>query len=299
MARVKLHLLQVAVAVALLGLWELAAKAGWVSELFVSDPITVARTTWDLLGDGSTYGDLWVTTREILIGMVIGVVAGVVCGILLGLKPYAYRVVSPIIGTLYTLPRLALLPLFVLWFGLGQGSKIALVVSLVFFSMLLNTYSGVREIDPRLRDAVRLMGGGRGAVVKEVLIPATLPWILAGLRVSLVFAVTGAVIGEMMAGQSGLGYLITARGQLFDTKGLLALLVIVAALAIVLNALITMAENRLTFWKKSQTRDVIRRRGRAGRAPVVAGLDLAAPDPAETPAAAESTVDGGVRGGAR
>jgi NitT/TauT family transport system permease protein len=299
MARVKLHLLQVAVAVALLGLWELAAKAGWVSELFVSDPITVAKTTWDLLGDGSTYGDLWVTTREILIGMVIGVAAGVTCGILLGLKPYAYRVVSPIIGTLYTLPRLALLPLFVLWFGLGQGSKIALVVSLVFFSMLLNTYSGVREIDPRLRDAVRLMGGGRGAVVKEVLIPATLPWILAGLRVSLVFAVTGAVIGEMMAGQSGLGYLITARGQLFDTKGLLALLVIVAALAIVLNALITMAENRLTFWKKSQTRDVIRRRRRTGREPVVAGLDLSAPDPAETLAAAESTVDGRVRGGAR
>jgi NitT/TauT family transport system permease protein len=270
LAKLKLTIWQALVIVAFLALWEIAAKAHWVSRLFVSDPVKVGKETWHLLLQAATYHQIWITAQEILLGMAIGVVAGVASGVALGVKPYAYKLVAPVVGTLYTLPRLALLPLFVLWFGLGQGSKVALVVSLVYFSMLLNTYSGVREIDQRLIDAVRLMGGGRWAVVKEVLVPATLPWILAGLRVSLVFAVTGAVIGEMMAGQDGLGYLITARGQLFDTTGLLALLVIVAILAIILNALITMAENRLTFWKTGRPRGG----GRGRRVPSTVALEM-------------------------
>jgi NitT/TauT family transport system permease protein len=252
MERLKLHLLQILAAAALVGLWELAAELHWVNQLFVSNPGSVARSTWHLVTHATTYAAIWVTTQEILLGMLIGCVAGVATGVALGVYPYAYRVFSPIIGTLYTVPRLALLPLFVLWFGLDKSSKVALVVSLVYFSMLLNTYSGVREIDQRLVDAVRLMGGGRATILREVMLPSTMPWILAGLRVSLVFAVTGAVIGEMMAGSAGLGYLITARGQLFDTSGLLALLVIVAVITVVLNGAITALEKRLTFWKNDQ-----------------------------------------------
>jgi NitT/TauT family transport system permease protein len=266
MRRLKLLVHQTIAILALLALWQLVVEIGLVDPLYVSTPTKVAAEFVDLIGDGSTYPAIWVTTQELLIGLAIGSAAGIASGIVLGVKPYWNAVASPIIGTLYTMPRLALFPLFVLWFGLGMPSKIALVVSLVYFSMLLNTYAGVREVDRRLIDTVKLMGGGRWTVAREVIVPSILPWLLAGLRVSLVFAVTGAVIGEMLAGQEGLGYLITARGQIFDTPGMLALLAIVAIMAVLLNGAIGMLERWLTFWKDVERADGTprRRRSRAG-----------------------------------
>jgi NitT/TauT family transport system permease protein len=149
---------------------------------------------------------------------------------------------------LYTLPRLALMPLFIVWFGIEEESKIALVVSLVVFVMLMNTYTGVRSVPVALVDEVRLMGGKTKDVIRHVYLQATLPWIITGVRISLVFALAGAIVGEMFAAKYGLGYLMTRYSNLFRSDGMVALLAIIAVVAIVLNGLLTLAERRLVFW---------------------------------------------------
>jgi NitT/TauT family transport system permease protein len=244
---------RLAVIVALLAVWQLVVSVGLVDEFYLSKPTVVFADLARLLAEPAVHQHLLVTSRELLVGLVVGAVAGVAAGLVMGAIPALYEATSPVIATLYTLPRLALLPLFVLWFGIGEGSKVALVVSLVFFSMLLNTYSGMRGVDRSLVDAVRLMGGGRWAVLREVTLPAIAPWLVAGLRISLVFAVTGSVVGEMMVSKEGLGFLLIQKSGTFDTAGVLAILVIVAVVANVLDVLFSAVEKRARRWSRDGT----------------------------------------------
>ena len=242
----------VAIAV-LICLWQLVSDTGVISSFYISKPTLVASHLRDLLGQHDFQNGLKVTSEEVLLGLLIGAASGIVVGLGLGALPILFDITSPIITTVYTLPRLALLPLFVLWFGIGEASKVALVVSLVFFSMLLNTYTGMRGIDLQLVDAIKLMGGRRRAVLRQVILPSILPWLVAGARISLIFAVTGAVVGEMMVSSAGLGYVLVQRSNAFDTSGVLAILVVVAVMANILNAVFTWIENRATRWGRAAT----------------------------------------------
>ncbi|MGV9869244.1 ABC transporter permease [Rhodococcus koreensis] len=243
----RMPFIQISVFIALLFVWYMLSWSGVVDRFYVSDPLLVLEAFRDLVTTPSTYGHLRITLQEIILGFAIGAAAGVMVGMILGIRPFVYRAISPIFTTFYTMPRLALLPIFVLWFGIGIWSKIALIVSLVFFSMALNTYTGVRRLDLNLIDAVKLMGGGRLDLLREVIFPSILPWLLAGLRISLIFALTGAVVGEMMISEGGLGYLITQRSAVFDTTGVLAILVIVALAAMVFDGFFTLLERRYAF----------------------------------------------------
>lgn len=244
-----LRLGQVLLLALLLGAWELAVQTGAAREVLVSRPTAIWEELVELAGSERLYRAAWVTTKEILAGLAIGSLAGVACGLLFALRPNVYRLLQPFVTTIYTVPRTALVGLFVIWFGLGEMSKIVLVVSLVFFSMLFNSHSGIANVDKHLVAAVRLMGGGAKDVIRHVYLPSAAPWIFAGLRISLIFALTGAIVGEMLASRDGLGFLLQGYAALFNTAGVFAVLVIVALFANLLSVLLNLAERVLIRWK--------------------------------------------------
>ena len=167
-------------------------------------------------------------------GFIIGSVGGVVLGIWLGVSPFASRLLNPYLNALNALPKVALAPLFVLWFGLGIESKIALAAVLVLFLVFLNTFAGVREVDQDLIDGARLMRATRVQVIAKVIIPSAMSWVFAGLKISVPYALIGAVLGEMIAANRGLGYLVQFSGSQFDTAGVFAVLFVIALLAVAL-----------------------------------------------------------------
>ena len=144
---------------------------------------------------------------------------------------------------------MALAPLFVLWFGLGIESKIALAAALVLFLVFLNTFAGVRQVDQDLIEIARLMKATRLQVIAKVIVPSAMSWMFAGLRVSVPYALIGAVIGEMVASNKGLGYLVQFSGAQFDTAGVFAVLIVIALLAMTLNFLVDAVQNHLEQWR--------------------------------------------------
>ena len=165
-------------------------------------------------------------------GFLIGAVGGAILGVWLGVSPFASRLLNPYLNALNALPKVALAPLFVLWFGLGIESKIALAAVLVLFLVFLNTFAGVREVDQDLIDGARLMRATRTQVILKVIIPSAMSWVFAGLKIAMPYALIGAVLGEMIAANRGLGYLVQFSGSQFDTAGVFAVLFVIALLAV-------------------------------------------------------------------
>ena len=177
-------------------------------------------------------------------GFFIGAVGGAILGVWLGVSPFASRLLNPYLNALNALPKVALAPLFVLWFGLGLESKIALAAVLVLFLVFLNTFAGVREVDQDLIDGARLMRATRAQVIAKVIIPSAMSWVFAGLKISVPYALIGAVLGEMIAANRGLGYLVQFSGAQFDSAGVFAVLFVIALLAVALNFLVEMVQHR-------------------------------------------------------
>jgi NitT/TauT family transport system permease protein len=241
-------LCQVALGIALLFVWQ-GVSGRLVDNFFISNPIDVGRrlVTWTL--SGSIFLHLWATLYATLVGFVIGAVGGMVLGVWLGVSPFMGRLLNPYLWALNALPKVALAPLFVLWFGLGIESKIALAAVLVLFLVFLNTFAGVREVDQDLIDSARMMRASRLQVIRKVIIPSALSWVFAGLKISVPYALIGAVLGEMIAANRGLGYLVQFSGSQFDTAGVFAVLIVIALLAVVLNLAVEIVQGRMERWR--------------------------------------------------
>lgn len=239
---------QVALGLGLAGVWQ--ALSGWVvDDYFVSNPASIAQRLFKWTVDGSIFVHVAATVYATLLGFLIGTVGGLVLGVWLGLSPFTSRLLDPYLSALNALPKVALAPLFVLWFGIGIESKIALAAILVLFLVFLNTYSGVREVDQDLIDCVRLMRANRFQVLTKVIIPSTASWVFASLKISVPYALIGAVLGEMIAANRGLGYLVQFSGAQFDTAGVFAALVVIAVLAVVLNGVVGVFQKRAERWR--------------------------------------------------
>jgi NitT/TauT family transport system permease protein len=239
---------QTALGLAILFVWQ-GISGRLVDNFFISNPVEVGErlVSWTL--DGSIFLHLWATLYATMVGFVIGSVIGAVLGIWLGVSPFASRLLNPYLNALNALPKVALAPLFVLWFGLGIQSKIALAAVLVLFLVFLNTFAGVRQVDQDLIDGARLMRATRMQVVVKVIGPSALSWLFAGLRVSVPYALIGAVLGEMIASNRGLGYLVQYSGAQFDTAGVFAVLIVIALLAMALNFIVDIVQNRMERWR--------------------------------------------------
>lgn len=239
---------QVALGVVILLLWQ-GASGRLVDNFFISNPIDVGRRLLDWIADGSLFIHIWATVYATVLGFIVGSIGGVVLGIWLGVSPFTSRLLNPYLNALNALPKVALAPLFVLWFGLGIESKVALAAVLVLFLVFLNTYAGVREVDQDLIDGARLMKATRTQVITKVIIPSAMSWVFAGLKISVPYALIGAVLGEMIAANRGLGYLVQFSGSQFDSAGVFAVLVVIALLAVALNFLVEFVQHRMQQWR--------------------------------------------------
>jgi sulfonate transport system permease protein len=239
---------QVVLGILILLAWQ-GASGRLVDDFFISNPVEVAERLWQWIADGSLFLHIWATVYETLMGFIIGAVGGVILGLWLGVSPFTNRLLSPYLNALNALPKVALAPLFVLWFGLGIASKIALAAVLVLFLVFLNTFAGVREVDQDLIDGARLMRATRVQLIAKVIIPSAMSWVFAGLKISVPYALIGAVLGEMIASNRGLGYLVQFSGSQFDSAGVFAVLIVIALLAVALNFLVEMVQHRMQLWR--------------------------------------------------
>lgn len=179
----------------------------------------------------------------------IGGLTGVLGGFLLARRPLLSAVLDPYIRVANSLPRVVLAPIFLLWFGLGIWSKVALGVTVVFFIVFFNTYQGVRDVDPVLLNNVRMLGANERQLTRHVLIPSALSWIFSSLHISLGFAIIAVVVGEYLGSSSGIGYMIAQSEGVFDTTGVFAGMTILAAFVLAAGALVTRLEQWLLRWK--------------------------------------------------
>ena len=229
-------------------LWQ-GASGRLVDSFFISNPLDVGKRLIGWIADGSLFLHIWATVYATLMGFVVGAIIGRRAGIWLGVSPFTSRLLNPYLNALNALPKVALAPLFVLWFGLGIESKIALAAVLVLFLVFLNTYAGVREVDQDLIDGARLMKATRVQVIAKVIIPSAMSWVFAGLKISVPYALIGAVLGEMIAANRGLGYLVQFSGSQFDSAGVFAVLIVIALLAVALNFLVEIVQHRMQQWR--------------------------------------------------
>ena len=224
---------------AALALWEGAAAAGHVDEFFFSRPSLLWAEFRDMVASGTLARHLATTGQEAGLGLLFGGV----------LAPRVSRALMPLMTGLNGLPKLALGPLFIIWFGLGLQSKVLIATLMVFFLFAFNLYSGVHSVDPALVSAVRLLGGSRGQVLRKVLWPACLPWLLASLRTGLGLALSGAIVGEYLGSTQGMGWLLSAAGDVYNAQRVLCCVLVLVVLIILLDGVVRLLERRLLRWQ--------------------------------------------------
>ncbi|EON11845.1 MULTISPECIES: ABC transporter permease [Pandoraea] len=245
--------LRVAILVIGLGGWELSARLGWIDPFFFSQPSLIVQQIYDWCVEGTSQGPLWtqvlVTLEETVLGFLIGGVAGVICGIVLGRNKLLSDVFSLYIQIANSIPRVVLGSIFVIAFGLGMASKVALAVVMVFFVVFANAFQGVREADRYMIANAQILGASRRQVTMSVVIPSALSWILASLHVSFGFALVGAVVGEFLGSKQGIGLLISTAQGAFNASGVFAAMIVLAVVALGADYLLTSLEKRLLKWR--------------------------------------------------
>jgi len=237
-----------AILIALLGIWELASGT-LTSKFWVSSPSAISGMLLKWTNDGSLWVHLRATLSAMMAGYVIGAAGGIVMGLVLGFLPQLQRVLAPYISALYALPKIALAPLFVIVLGIGIESKIALVAITVFFLALYNTLDGVRDVDRDLMRALGLMGATRTEIVRKALIPGTLPWIFTGLRIAVRYALTAAILGELIASNQGIGYLIEFSAGQYNSTGVFAAVSVLVVCSVILTEILRRTEAFTQRWR--------------------------------------------------
>lgn len=233
----------------LLGLWEAAVYFGLSNPLFTSSPTRIFRAGYAMFADGSIYRHLAVSGLELFVGYSLAIVVAVPVGILFGWYRRLNACFDPIISALYVTPRIALVPLIVIWFGIGLGSKFAIVFLGAIFPILINTIAGVRTVDRDYIKVGRSFGANDWQMFTTVVMPAAVPFIITGLRLGLGHALIGIVVGELYAAQAGIGYLIAISGATFQTDRLMVGIIIIAIAGVSLTGLLRLVERRFDKWR--------------------------------------------------
>lgn len=235
----------------LLSLWELSSGR-FIDPFWISSPSRVFGYLWEVTSDGSIFAHLAITLYETFTGFFIGSLTGIGFGFLLARKEILAQVLDPFIVAFNGIPRIALAPIFIIWFGIGPNSKIILVVIVVFFLTFFSTYSGVKGVDIELKNILRIMGASERQILFKVTVPGTIPWITTGLKLSVPYALVGAVVGEFIAASKGLGYLINYNTSLFSTTGALGGILVLALVVVVCNEIIERTEAHLLRWRPKE-----------------------------------------------
>jgi sulfonate transport system permease protein len=233
----------------LLALWQFGSSTGFISPRVLAAPAAVLSTAWQLLGSGELQQHLWVSLNRVVRGLALGCSIGVSLALLAGLFRLGEDVLDPPIQMLRTLPVLALVPLFILWFGIGETPKIALVALGTFFPIYLNTYAGIRSIDARLVEAATSLGLHRAGLITHVILPGALPSALVGLRYSLGVAWLVLVISEQINASAGIGYLMTNAREFLRTDIIVVGLAVYSLLGLGSDVFVRTLERKILGWR--------------------------------------------------
>ena len=244
--------LRFVVLLAICAAWEFIAAAKIIDPFFISRPSAILGRLAAWTRDGTIFMDTLVTLAEAAIGFVLAAFAGISAGLVLARYRLLDAVTRPYVDVINTIPRIALAPLFVLWFGLHIQSKIALVFSVAVFSFLINAYSGAKSVDPEFVRMARSLGASRREVIQKIVLPSMVPWLLAGARLSVAYSLAAAVVGEIVASNQGLGFRIAFAAGAIDTAGEFAALLVLALVAWLANVGVERLEARLLRWKAIQ-----------------------------------------------
>ena len=254
--RAILAVARLAIVAVLLVSWQLCVNAKIVDPFFWGEPTGVWSDLKDWVTVGTSQGSLgdqiMVTLEEAVLGFIIGSILGVVCGIALGRVRLLSELFAPFLKAANSIPRIILGSIFTVAFGFGIQSKVILAVVLVFFGVFFNAFQGAREVDRNLIANARLLGASRWKVTRDVVLPSAFTWILASLHISFGFALIGALVGEILGANQGLGLLIRSSQNNFDMNGVLAGMVLVAFIALTAEGLISLLERRLLRWRPPQ-----------------------------------------------
>lgn len=241
-ADLRIALWRLGLAVVVFGAWEAVVAVGWLNPFWASSPGRIAVALLDIVREPLFATHVLTTLTELVAGFLIGAVLGIAIGFVLAEWPVAEQVLAPYLAALNSLPRVALAPLFILWLGIGMGSKIVMAATLVVFIVIGNTLAAARNVDPDMLTVARLLGAGRGALFIKVVLPASAPVVFAGLRLGVIYSMLGAVVGEMIAANSGLGYMLSFYAGSFQVSHLMATLAILVALSTLLSGAMTWIE---------------------------------------------------------
>jgi NitT/TauT family transport system permease protein len=245
---VPLWVWQVAFGVCVLAVWEMLADRV-LDPFFFSSPTRVLGYLREYITEGEFLGDLRFSMRAAITGYLLGVSFGVLLGLVLAATRRVAEILNPYILAIYGIPRIALAPLFIVWFGIGIQSKIYMAALMALFLSFFNTFTGVRQVEPNYVDIARVAGASRFAINRKVVLPAASPWIIAGLRISIPYALVAALVAEFIASTEGLGFRIALSSQQFNTTGVMGGVIIIMLIVLVANLLLDRAENRILRWQ--------------------------------------------------
>ena len=235
--------------VSFLVFWELVVDFGLVNPLFTSSPSRIVDAGIEMFADGSILEHIEVSAYEFVTGYGLAILLGVPLGILMGWYSRLNAVLEPFVTALYAMPRIALLPLIMIWFGIGLMSKIAIVFLGAVFPILVNTITGVRTVEADFIKAARSFGASDRQMFLTVVLPSSVPMLLAGLRLGLGHALVGIVVGEMYGATKGLGFLIATAGARFQTDRVMVGIILIAAAGVALTELLRLIERRFERWR--------------------------------------------------
>jgi len=247
--RLAIRAVQIAVPVALVALWYLATTRWGVSRILLPNPVEVVRALGNVLATGEFVDDLRVTLTELAVAFAISLTAGITLGYLISRTGFRIRVFDPLLSAIYSVPLILFLPLYVLWFGLGPASKIALGATISFFPIVLSTIAGFSRVEPILVTAARAMGASGLQLFRFVLLPAAFPVIIAGARLGFTVALLSIIGSETLASLAGLGHHIVELSEGMEMPRMFAYIAFVVAIAAILNLVVS----RLEAWGRRHT----------------------------------------------
>lgn len=233
----------------LVGLWEVAARVGAINPFYFPAPSRIAAVMAQLVIEGTIWTHLEATISAAVLGLIFGLLIGIVLGFMAALLPIVAQLLEPIMILLNAVPRVILAPLFVIWLGIDLSSKVALALILVAVLVFFAVYNGIREVDKRLVERVKTLGGGRSVLLREVYVPSVISWVMGNLKVAVGFAFTGAVVGEFVASTRGLGYLLQFAQSTYNAALSLALVLFIMGFVLILFWLSELLEHRLMRWR--------------------------------------------------
>lgn len=237
-----------------LAILQYVVEAGYVRRALMPTPVDIGTTLWNLLASGSFVAPLLSTLGLFAIGFCMSVVLGILIGLMMGVSQTWFNLLEPLLEGVRPMPKVALIPVLMLFLGIDNTMKVTAIVLSTFFPVLINTIQGVRGVDPVLIATGRTFGMSRLAMLRKIIFPAAFPYILAGMRIAVAIALLVTILAEMLAGTVGLGYVIMENQRSFMIREMYSWLVILAVLGLVLNSAMNLAERRLAPWLEKHRR---------------------------------------------